>query len=115
VDERLEKAFQTANYMASLSNLRRVALEEYKQSLIYYFQGSSFTVTRELIVFVHTLTELGKIESVILDDNNIPLKVENLKTFLDNLLNVYAEASNSYINKYAEIKSKRRVEGLVDL
>ena len=115
MDERLEKAFQTANYMASLSNLRRVALEEYKQSLIYYFQGSSFTVTRELIVFVHTLTELGKTESVILDDNSIPLKVENLKTFLDNLLNVYAEASNLYISKYAEIKSKRRVEGLVDL
>lgn len=115
MDERLEKAFQTANYMASLSNLRRVALEEYKQNLIYYFQGSSFTVTRELIVFVHTLTELGRTESVILDDNNIPLKVENLKTFLDSLLNVYAESSNAYVNKYAEIKSKRRVEGLVDL
>lgn len=115
MDERIEKAFQTANYMASLSNLRRVALEEFNQNLIYYFQGSSFTVTRELIVFVHTLTELGKTEFVILDDNNIPLKVENLKTFLDNLLNVYAEASNAYVIKYAEIKSKRRVEGLVDL
>lgn len=115
MDERLEKAFQTANYMASLSNLRRVALEEYKQHLIYYFQGSSFTVTRELIVFVHTLTELGKTESVILDDNSIPLKIENLKDFLDKLLNVYSEASNGYAVKYAEIKSKRRVEGLVDL
>lgn len=115
MDERLEKAFQTANYMASLSNLRRVALEEYKQGLIYYFQGSSFTATRELIVFVHTLTELGKTESVILDDNNIPLKVGNLKDFLTNLINVYTEASNSYAAKYGEIKSKRSVEGLVNL
>jgi hypothetical protein len=115
VDERLEKAFQTANYMASLSNLRRVALEEYKQNLIYYSQGSTFTVTRELIVFVHTLTELGNTESVILDDNSIPLNVANLKEFLDKILNTYALATNTYLAKYGEIKSKRRVEGLVDL
>jgi hypothetical protein len=115
VDERLEKAFQTANYMASLSNLRRVALEEFKQGLIYYFQGSSFTVSRELIVFVHTLTELGNTESVILDDNNIPLNITNLKEFLTNILNVYGLATNAYLAKYSEIKSKRRVEGLVDL
>jgi hypothetical protein len=115
VDERLEKAFQTANYMASLSNLRRVALEEFNQGLIYYFQGSTFTVTRELIVFVHTLTELGNTESVILDDNNIPLNVVNLKEFLNNILNVYGQATNLYLAKYAEIRSKRRVEGLVEL
>ena len=115
MDERIEKAFQTANYMASLSNLRRVALEEYQQSLIYYFQGSTFTVTRELIVFVHTLTELGNTESIILDDNNIPTNIINLKEFLTNILNVYGEATNAFLVKYTELKSKRRVEGLVAL
>jgi hypothetical protein len=115
VDERIEKAFQTANYMATLSNLRKTALEEYKQSLVYYFQGSSFTVTRELIVFVHTLTELENTESIILDDNNIPQNVTNLKEFLTNILNVYGQATNLYLAKYVDLKSKRRVEGLVEL
>jgi hypothetical protein len=115
VDERIEKAFQTANFMATLSNLRKTALEEYNQSLVYYFQGSSFTVTRELIVFVHTLSELGNTESVILDDNNIPQNVTNLKEFLTNILNVYGLATNTYLSKYSEIKSKRRIEGLVEL
>ena len=115
MDERIEKAFQTANFMATLSNLRKTALEEYKQSLVYYFQGSSFTVSRELIVFVHTLTELGNTESIVLDDNNIPLNITNLKEFLTNILNVYGLATNTYLAKYSEIKSKRRVEGLVEL
>jgi hypothetical protein len=115
VDERIEKAFQTANYMATLSNLRKTALEEYQQSLIYYFQGSSFTVTRELIVFVHTLTELGDNESIILDDNYIPLNVKNLKEFLDNLREVYTLATNTYLSKYGSIKSKRKVEDLINL
>ena len=115
MDERLEKAFQTANYMATLSNLRKTALEEYQQSLIYYFQGSSFTVTRELIVFVHTLTEIGNTESIILDDNSIPQNITNLKEFLTNILNVYGQATNLYLAKYVDLKSKRRVEGLVEL
>ena len=115
MDERLEKAFQTANYMASLSNLRKVALEELRQNLIYYHQGSSFTVTRELIVFVHMLTELGNTTAIILDDNSIPLNVENLKEFLNKLTVVYTEATNEYLLKYNDIKSKRKVEGLVAL
>ncbi len=115
MDERLEKAFQTANYMATLGNLRKTALEEYNQNLIYYFQGSSFTVSRELIVFVHTLTELGNNDAVILDDNKIPLKVVNLKEFLDNILLVYREATNGYLAKYGDLKSKRRVGDLIDL
>ena len=115
MDERIEKAFQTANFMATLSNLRKTALEEYKQSLVYYFQGSSFTVSRELIVFVHTLTELGNTESIVLDDNSIPLRIVNLTEFLNNLISVYTEATNTYLVKYGDIKSKRRVEDLVKL
>jgi hypothetical protein len=101
--------------MATLSNLRKTALEEYKQSLVYYFQGSSFTVSRELIVFVHTLTELGNTESIVLDDNSIPLRIVNLTEFLNNLISVYTEATNTYLVKYGDIKSKRRVEDLVKL
>jgi len=115
VDERIEKAFQTANFMATLSNLRKTALEEYQQRLVYYFQGSSFTVSRELIVFVHTLIELGAEESIILDDNYIPLNVKNLNEFLDNLREVYTLATNTYLSKYGSIKSKRKVEDLINL
>jgi hypothetical protein len=115
VDERIEKAFQTANFMATLSNLRKTALEEYQQSLVYYFQGSSFTVTRELIVFVHTLIELGREDSIVLDDNHIPLNIVNLKEFLNNILELYAQATNAYLAKYGEIKSKRKVEDLIKL
>ncbi len=115
MDERLEKAFQTANYMASLSNLRRVALEEFNQNIIYYTQGSTFTVTRELISFVKTLIDIGNTDSVLLDDNNVPVNIENLQDFFTKILSVYAEATNAYLAKHKEIKSKRKVEALVEL
>ena len=115
MDERLEKAFQTANFMATLSNLRRVAFEEFRQNLIFYYQGSSFTVTRELICFVKTLIDQGIEDSIILDDNNIPSKIQNLSAFLLEIQNTYNKATNEYSARYGEIKSKRSVEGIIDL
>jgi len=34
MDERVEKAFEVVNYMATLSNQRRIIAEEYHQQLV---------------------------------------------------------------------------------
>lgn len=115
MDEKLEKAIQTANYMATLTNQRKLALEEFNQSLIYYFGGASFTVTRELISFVKALVDTGNEFGIVLDDNSIPVKIDDIKEFYNNLFAVYSEASLLYLNKYNEIKKKRRVQDLVSL
>lgn len=115
MDEKLEKAIQTANYMATLTNQRKLALEEYNQSLVYYFDGASFTATRELITFAKALIDSGNTSAILLDDNSIPVKVEDLKTFYNNILAVYGEASHEYFVKYTNLKKKRRVEDLVAL
>jgi len=115
VDERLEKAFQTANYMTALSNQRKVIFEEFQQSLIYYYQGSSFTVDRNLVTFISTLVTRDTAASVVLDDNNIPVEITDLKLFLDEIISIYASATNNYLLKYNQIKSKRRVGDLMAL
>mgnify|MGYP003336340353 CR=1 FL=1 len=51
MDERVEKALGVANYMATLSNQRRVLLEEYNQKLLYYINGATFKVSPDLISF----------------------------------------------------------------
>ena len=49
MDEKLEKAFGVANYMATLSNQRRIILEEFKQQLVYYENGGTFQIDTVLI------------------------------------------------------------------
>lgn len=115
MDERLEKAFQTANYMTTLSNQRKVILEEFQQSLIYYFQGASFTIERNLITFISTLVARDTKVAVVLDDNNIPVEIPDLKLFLDEIISIYFSATNEYLVKYNQIRSKRRVSDLMAL
>ena len=115
MDERIEKAFSVANYMSTLAGQKRIILEEYNQQLVHYVDGATFKVTRELIVFVHTLIELGNMDSVVLDDNNFPVLIDNLQEFLKEISNVYNEAIREYADKYNDIRVKRKISDIVEL
>jgi hypothetical protein len=116
MDERIEKAFAVANYMNTLSNQRRIILEEFNQKTIYYTNGATFKVTPELINFTKTTLGLGYDTDVpFIDANNFPIVIANVQEFLDNLVSVYFEALNEYTTKFTEIKSKRKIADIVDL
>ncbi len=114
MNESLEKAFQTANFMASLTGQRKLALEEYKQGLIHYQSGASFTITRELINFVKLLLDSEYTQDVVLiDDNDMPVQIKDVQEFYDNILDQYFQSANQYFSKYSALKKQRKVEDLV--
>ena len=116
MDEKISKAFEVANYMATLSNQRRIILEEFNQQILYYKNGATFKINQELIVFVKTMIDLGQVEDVaFLDANNFPVLIQDVKTFFDDITNIYFQAINQYAIKFAEIKSKRKVSDLINL
>tara|TARA_B110000914_G_C15300334_1_gene370761 strand:+ start:22 stop:372 length:351 start_codon:yes stop_codon:yes gene_type:complete len=114
MDERLEKALDFSNYMLTLSNQKRLLAEKYQESLIHFYSGSQFTLTRELITFVGAMIAADQDEVVITDDNNIPCMVEDLENFYSEIINKYTSASNNYYTAYASLKTNRSVEKLVD-
>ena len=114
MDERLEKALDFSNYMLTLNNQKRLLAEKYQESLIHFYNGSQFTLSRELITFVSAMVSADQDEVVITDDNNIPCMVENLEDFYGEIINKYAIASNDYYTAYASLKTNRSVEKLVD-
>jgi hypothetical protein len=116
MDERIEKAFAVANYMATLSNQRRILLEEYNQKLVYYTNGASFKITPELINFTKTTLDLGHTEDVaFVDVNNFPVVINNVQEFFDKIVGIYYESTNDYAVQYADLKTKRKISDIVEL
>ena len=116
MDERIEKAFGVANYMATLSNQRRIILEEFKQKLVYYQNGGTFTVSTNLINYTKSVLELGYEEDVpFIDDNDFPILINDVQKFYDNIVEIYFQAINEYSAKFADIKSKRKIQDIVNL
>jgi len=116
MDERIEKAFETANYMATLSNQKRIIKEEFEQQLIYYINGSTFKITTELISYVNTVIELGRpSEVVFIDTNGIPVLIDNVTKFYSDIIAQYTKATQTYLEKYSDIRVKRKIKDIVEL
>ena len=54
-------------------------------------------------------------ELVLVDDNETPVEINDLQTFIESIKNTYFTASNNYINNFNRIKKQRTVQNLVDL
>jgi hypothetical protein len=116
MDEKVKQAFETANFVATFSNQRRIIQEELSQKLVYYINGGTFKVTLELINFAKTSIDLGHTTDVVfIDQNKIPVLVNDVQSFLDDLLSVYFEAVNDYHRQYADLKRLRQVESIAGL
>ena len=115
MDERLSKAIEFSNFITTINNQKRMAKENYFQSLLYFVQGGQFTITKELITFVTLLVEKGNVENIVLvDDNDTPIQINYLEIFLDEILSKYFETANSYHQKYTELAKNRDIGSLVN-
>ena len=116
MDERIEKAFAVANYMATLSNQRRIILEEFNQKLVHYANGGTFKISPELINFTKSVIDLGYTHDVpFVDVNSFPIVIPDVQDFFDNILLAYMTALNEYSVKFADLKSKRKIGDMVEL
>ena len=114
MDERLEKALEFGNYMVTLNNQKRLLKQTYEQELLYFYKGSTFTVTKELITFVSTLKAQEQDTISLVDDNTGPVEVTDVEGFYQEILDTYFSATNKYLTEYNKIKTNRSVESMVE-
>lgn len=113
MDERLKKALEFSNFMVTLDNQLRNLREKFNQDTIYYHNGGQFTVTKELISFCDTMVNKNQKTIVLVDDNEMPVQIEDLEIFVDNLVDNYVQSSNSFLNDYNILRKKRSVEFII--
>ncbi|SRR6056297_3011380 len=113
MDERLAKALDFSNYMVTLNHQKRILKERFREQSIFYYAGSQFTVNKELLTFVSMLIDKGSDKDVVLvDDNEIPVMIDDLEAFQDEITDVYFSAANEFFTRYEKLKKNRSVEKL---
>lgn len=116
MDERLQNALSFSNHQTTLSTQRRILKEKLNSSLTYGHNGGIFLIDETLINFLQFLISKGRVEFVpVLDSNKNPILINNVESFLDEVIGVYFSAVLSYYNEYEGIKKRRTVEKLIDL
>lgn len=114
MNELLKNAFDIADRMEVLSNQKSLLREEFNQTLQFYTEGGSFTSSKDLIVFVKTLIDLNNsVDVVIIDNNDTPIQIPDLKEFLKEITNCYFSATNAYYTKYNKLVTRRSIKGLI--
>jgi hypothetical protein len=113
MDDKLQKALEFGNYSITLENQKRMLHEKFVTDTIYFHAGGQFTINKELLNYVHMLTETGQETTVLVDDNNIPVEVE-VNDFYANIADKFFTASNEYYTAYKKLQKSRSVDGLVE-
>ena len=114
MDEKLSQALERSNFMTTFSNQKRLLWEKFQDDLVYYKDGHEIKVSETLISLCKIYAEKQR-SLIITDANNLPFEIEDSAVFLDELLDVYATASNAYFTDYNSLRKNRSVEGLVNL
>ena len=116
MEEVLAKALEFSNYRQTLSMQRKALKEKINQDLTYGHNGGLFRIDRSLISFVQMLIDQERTQDIpILDCNDVPVMIPDLKKFRDDILDRYFTCLYEYHQKDQHIRKSRSVEKLVNL
>ena len=113
MDERLNKALETANLLRTHQNQKEQLKIRAKQNLLHSTKGGVFEIDSHLITLVKTLIDSGYDEAVIPDRNFNPIKITDVEDFYEDILGRWSEVMNDYFVEYEKLKKSRTVKKVI--
>ena len=115
MEERLEKALEFANYRQTLNNQIQKLKIRSEGMLTIAKNGGNFTINRDFINFLD-YTVRNQIKAVVLLDNNsLPILIDDTESFLKEVTQRYTEVTNDYYKEYQLLRKARNVKSILDL
>ncbi len=115
MNERLTKALEFANYRQTLNNQLHKTKIKTEGLLTLAKSGGTFKVGQDLICFLDYLIRTDVDGAVLLDINNVPIRIDDLHSFLNEVTARYFEVVNDYAQEYQTIRQSRNVKSIIDL
>ena len=115
MEERLQQALEFANFRQTLNNQLQKLKIRSEGMLLYAESGGKFTINRELICFLDYLIREGHADATLLDDNNSPIFIVDIRDFLKKITTRYFEVTNDYLRESRELKKQRNTKSILDI
>lgn len=114
MDKRLEKALEYSHLSTLITNQKRLLKEKFFYDNVLYKNGGTFTITPELINFAQNALAKDQDSFIFLDDNSLPILINDLEDFVEELYDIYMENLNAYYHEYQDLIKKRSAAKLLD-
>lgn len=99
-NDQLQEILTVSNRLSSVNLQRQIAQEKFDADLTLGYSTGLFKIDINLLMYVKHMLDSGKTSSVIiLDSNQTPILIEDLKIFFETIQDRYHTALSKY---YAE-------------
>tara|TARA_R110001606_G_scaffold87896_1_gene198045 strand:+ start:125 stop:466 length:342 start_codon:yes stop_codon:yes gene_type:complete len=112
MDSQLSSALEFANYTQTLYNQKKLAEQTFLDACVIYRNAGKFTITIQLIVLCQGYRNRSSV--ILLDDNNIPIKLDDIGVFAQEIQKSYTAAISTYYDEHQRIISNKDVKGVID-
>lgn len=113
--EKINKALDVSKLRHTLVLEQRRLLEKYRIDTQFSFNGGTFIVDRQLLAFVDGAISYYGGSCVVIDQNDRPVFISDLKKFKDAIWEIYHSASTAYYDGSEELRKQRSVKAVVKL
>jgi len=104
MDEKLLNALEVGKTLDSINRHKKLLFEQYIETATFYYNGGRFVATGSLMALLHQL-EMG---SIVIDEDNIPVQLNDILEFSNEVKKHYQQATEDYLSRYNNITSRIR-------
>ena len=114
MDKRLEQALDFSNFRMILTTRQENLKTLMNNKLMLSYGGGLFKVNKELMSFVMMLIHCNGSDVILIDENDIPIKIEDLDDFAKKAGEKYEKALNQYYTSYQKLSEAREIRKVID-
>jgi hypothetical protein len=114
MDKRLEQALEFSNFRMILFTRQENLKVLLKNSLILSYKGGLFNIDSNLMGLISFLTIAGEKKFIFIDNNDLPILIEDLSDFWNKVISKYRDALERYYKSYEKLKEAREIRKVID-
>lgn len=115
IDPKLESAIEFSKYRETLQQHLEQLKFKVEQQLVVSENNGIFTVTTQLVSFLHMMKTTDAKSVVLMDDNETPIRISDIPAFLEKCINKYSLVMNYYYSEYEKSRKEQNAVSLFNL